>query len=192
MKGKGHLPLTTLENSVGIVQRSSSQRQHPTPSGPIPTQRGRRPNSQFRQPTLLSLLYRPQPHIPFYLSLTINPVLHAERDIARGLEAATSLECPRHLARIAEEEKPHLHRVAEKPVGQHAEAEALAGAGAVVGVHLRQREGRFDGEAQRTEEGGVPGGVGGGGGEEEVERQEEEGEEQEELPVADCPVGLGR
>jgi len=79
--------------------------------------------------------------------LPVNPILPPQPQITQRLENATKLKRPGHLALLAQEEKPHFHRVPEQPVREHGHPEPLAGTGALVRENLGEGEHGFDGEA---------------------------------------------
>jgi len=133
--------LYSIPNHTNIYHKPTStnpclllpdRRPHPT-RPPIPN----------AQPTHLNMFL--PPHFP--RSIPINRILKPQKQITSHLENTAHLERPRDLARRSKEPK-HLHEVTSDPGCEDRETEAFAGARAVVGEDLGEREGCFDGEAQ--------------------------------------------
>lgn len=101
-----------------------------------------------------------QPHIHsrgplpllFPLAVPIHPILHSQPGITARLENTAHLEGPRHLVVLAQEKKAHFHGVTHQPVGQHGEAEPLAGARLRIGKDLWERQRGFNGKSDVTNE----------------------------------------
>lgn len=81
-----------------------------------------------------------------------DPELQAEPQVAERLEDAADLEGDGDLARRGREEKPHLEGVADDPVHDDGDAEALAALALVIGEQLGQGERGFDGERHVPEQ----------------------------------------
>lgn len=120
-------------------------------------------------------------------SITPNEKLRSQPEIAAHLEDAAKLEGDGDAALAApgSKEKPHLEHVANDPVHDDGEAEALASTPLVVCQQLREGQRGFDGQRYVTQEIGV-GNEETGGGHREVEDEQGESEVCQERPVRAC------
>ena len=126
------------------------------------------------------LLHAPGPE---RRAVPIHPILHAQKQITAHLEDTAQLERQRDLGR-GREEPEHLHHVACDPGREDRDAEAFAGARAVVREYLGQGERGFYGEAQVADSCRVEGVQARHGCENEFEGYEGHEEVEEKMPVS--------